>query len=225
MTWPGTIGVYTAMNSEGATMLMHDARGLPAARGDGFTPRSLILREALEAATGDGFVEDVQRVFRRRAIMVGNNIHVSGPRRSGQPPAVVFEYDANRQDEGVSLRTPEHNTEVPADALCCTNHMRRRQKPVQTKSGRYNHLAQRLSRMAANGEQLDADSAMKLIHEVRWNVPTMHSVVLEPARRVMHVNISAISDNIVEFRLDDWLKAPAGQFPATDRDASKKDRP
>ena len=200
VTWLGTIGVYTAMNDEGVTILMHDSNGLPASYNDGFTPRSLALREALESASAVNFVEDIKRVFQLRRVMVGNNIHASAPRQAGKPPAAVFEYDANEHEQGVTVRLPRHNHSQLTDALCCTNHMSLRREPCQTQSGRRAHLTKRLMDMAAKGEKFDAAGAMKLIHEVRWDVPTLHSVVFEPARRSMHVHIPIFGDRIVEFR-------------------------
>lgn len=208
VTWLGTIGVYTAMNDEGVTIMMHDSNGLPASYNDGFTPRSLVLCEALESASATTFVEDIKRVFQLRRVMVGNNIHASAPHQAGKPPAAVFEYDANEHEQGVTVRLPQHNHSQLTDALCCTNHMSLRKKPIKTRTGRRARLTKRLTDMAAKGEQLDAADAMKLIHEVRWEMPTLHSVVFEPARRIMHVHIPIFGDRIVEFRLDDWLKRP-----------------
>ena len=209
VTWVGTIGVYTGMNADGITMLMHDSDGLPASRSVGFTPRSLVLREALEAASRDTFASDVQDVFRKRRVMVGNNIHVSGPRRDGAPPAVVFEYDANERADGVTPRLPEHNPDALTDALWCTNHMCLRVAATQGRGRRYQHLRQRLKDMTASGEKLDVAGAMRLLYEVRQKVPTLHSVVCEPARHIIHVHIPVFSKEVVTFRLDDWAGAIA----------------
>ena len=212
VTWPGMVGVFTAMNDAGVTVLMHDARGLPNSQSSGFTPRALILRQALEAAGVESYVADVQRVFQQCHVMVGNNIHVSGPQQAGQPSAAVFEYDGNRRDGGVSVRLAEHNEAGFANALWCTNHMCLRKEPVD--SDRFERLSRRLSELARERATLDLTAALKLIREVRQR-STLHSVVFEPARRRMHVHIPAVLDRAVEIRLDEWLSRPIGKTPAT----------
>jgi hypothetical protein len=205
--WPGLVGVYTGMNDGGVTIAMHDATGRPPAQTEGFTPRSLILREALEAASPESFVADVRAVFRRRHVMVGNNIHVSAPRRGREPAAVVFEYDANAFEDGVTVRRATDNPTPLADAIWCTNHMRLRKEPV--KSRRFARVQKRLANLAGEKETLDVDEAMKLIHSIRQKT-TVHSVVFEPATRVMHVHIPAAREQAVTLRLAEWLARPVG---------------
>lgn len=215
VTWPGLIGVYTAMNADGVTLLMHDASGLPNSETDGFVPRALILREALEAARPASYLDDVQAVFAQRRVMVGNNIHVSGPRAAapdlataaGPAPAAVFEFDGNRRDRGVTRRVPDADV-AAGQVLCCTNHMCDRvdgPPPAQSNSwDRFHTLSEALSRARADGQRLDAADALQIIDRVR-RPDTLHTVVLQPAKRSMRVRIPVIADGVVEFRVDAWL--------------------
>lgn len=212
--WPGMIGVYTAMNRDGATISMHDSNGLPAAQSEGFTPRSLILRETLETLEPASFVADVRRVFERRKTMVANNIHVSLPNGAATNPAAVFEYDANRREGGVTVRLPAQETDAIADMLCCTNHMRLRQ-PARD-CHRFDKLDAQLRKLHAAGEKLDPAGAMALIHSVRWQVPTLHSVVFEPNERRIHVHIPAVCEKVVVFDLASrFKKIPNDGHPMT----------
>lgn len=232
VTWPALIGVYTAMNDAGVTMLVHDAPGLSPSEAVGFTPRSLILREALEQASPESFAGDVRRVLESRRVMVGNNVHVSGPLTDSAPPAVVFEYDANAQSAGVTLRTAETGGAALENALWCTNHLRLRRPPQECP--RYELLEQRLTQMTRSGEQLDLSSALRLIRAVKQDM-TLHSVCFVPHRKTMYVNIPAISETVVEFNLEEWLKRspdpsaptaePAGCASPQEKDASKRGQP
>jgi hypothetical protein len=219
VSWPGLIGVYTAMNAHGVTMLMHDAAGLPASETDGFTPRSLILREALESARPGSYLDDVERVFAARRVMVGNNIHVSGPRGrtdpaalspNGPPPAAVFEFDANRRGDGVTRRVPNAD-DADGQVLCCTNHMCDRvdRAPPRRSSSwdRFNTLNDAITRMRAERRTLDPAGALQVIGLVRRR-DTLHTVVLQPDCRSVRVIIPAIHERVVEFHVAEWLGSP-----------------
>jgi hypothetical protein len=232
VTWPALIGVYTAMNDAGVTMLVHDAPGLSPSEAVGFTPRSLTLREALERASPESFVSDVRRVLESRRVMVGNNIHVSGPLTDREPPAVVFEYDANAQSAGVTLRTAETSGAAVKNALWCTNHLRLRRPPQECR--RYELLEQRLTHMTRSSEKLDPSSALRLIRAVKQDM-TLHSVCFVPHRKTMYVDIPAISEAVVEFNLEEWLKRPrdpaaptakpAGRASPQEKDVSQRGEP
>jgi hypothetical protein len=214
VSWPGMIGAYTAMNSDGVTITMHDAHGLKPTEAIGFTPRSLILREALENASPESFIDDVAAVFRKRHVAVGNNIHVSGPRRDGHQPAAVFEYDANAESgDGFAVRTADSNGVAVSDALWCTNHHRLRQPPQ--KCWRYQRLADRLTRASRSGAKIDPKGAIRLAREVKQDT-TLHTVCFVPARTTMYVLIPSVCDNIVEFELKDWLNRPTASDPSSE---------
>lgn len=208
VTWPGLIGVYTGMNDDGVTMLMHDANGLPMSAGQPFTPRSLVLREALERASATTFVDDVRTVFEKRHVMVGNNIHVSRPAGDG-PNAVVFEYDANRQDQGVTLRVDDgrsapstNGTPLPPLAIC-TNHMRSRREAEPCE--RYERLSAELARLSRDHARLDGRAALEKLKTVTRR-DTLHSVVLLPASKILLLRLPQVHDEPVEIQLGPLLR-------------------
>jgi hypothetical protein len=210
VSWPGLIGVYTAMNDAGVTILMHDAPGLPRSGTDAFTARSLILREALEDAGSQHFLADVRRVLEKRRVMVGNNIHVSGPRNGADVPAGVFEYDGNARDGGVWLRQADQSAVAARDFLVATNQMRCRQPPGQCE--RYRTLSDSLESTA----RVDSAAAFRMLNAVRQD-DTLHSVVCLPDAGEIRVQIPALTTKLVDFRVREWLnRATIGRgTPAT----------
>lgn len=210
--WPGAIGVYTAMNADGVCIFMNDANGLAPSHAVGFTPRALTLREALETARPESYLQDIERVLRSRRVLVGNNILVSGPLRDGDaPPAAVFEYDANDRTEGVTTRLPAAGRAGAASALWCTNHLRARREPVSC--NRYDILETELAALSEAGRGLSPAAAIELIRKTRQRM-TLHTVCTQPHERRMFVHIPAIADRVVEFRLDEWLGRPVPGSPA-----------
>jgi len=191
VTWPGFIGCLTGMNEHGLTMAIHD---VPAGEPDGlrrFTPRGLVLREALEQCAGPGAFDAVAAVFRRRSIALGTNAFAAMPRNGGSdPPAAVFEYDARRQKEdGVTIRSVGGDD---ATWLACSNHFRRRAEV--TRCPRYEQLVTMLS--AKDAEPLDVDAAWRIAASVNVPAPrfgnmwTYHTVLFEPAAGRLHVALS-----------------------------------
>lgn len=200
VSWPGLIGVYTGFSADGVTMLMHDSNGRAAIRSNGFVPRSLILRRALVAARPDHFLADVTTVFRRNPVMVGNNIHVSGP---GDPPAGVFEYDGSAEGDGVTLRLATDNAEHLRSAIWCTNHMRSRRAPDP--GWRFPRLTRKVNHAAKYDDPISRERLFVLMEEVRQEM-TLHTVVFEPRQRVMHVRIPVMQEKPVRFQLDQWWR-------------------
>lgn len=205
VTWPGLLGVYTGMNAEGVTVLMHDANGKPLSHSAGFTARSLILREVLESAAGANFIRDAGAVFRKHRVLVGNNIHVSGPRPKDGPAAAVFEYDGNDEGQGVTVRLPRSSDIADGLALACTNHVRER-IPPGGKCWRYDRITEMLTGVREGGEKLDADGALKLIQAVKVDI-TLHSVVAEPSRRRLLVQIPAVQESAVWLNVGELVQA------------------
>lgn len=222
VSWPGLIGVYTGFSDVGVSMLIHDARGLPASASLGFTPRSLILREALEQADAKTYLDDVAAVFAARRVMVGNNIHVSGPDTAR--PAGVFEYDGNARGAGVTLRVAGDLLDAPPNAVWCTNHMCVRRAGQH--HWRYNRIGHKLEHAARFAQPLDVDRLFELMASVQQSI-TLHTVVLEPQTRRMHVLIPAVSPQRVTFDLDQWLAAlpPAPQAGASNAAAAAEAQP
>lgn len=199
VSWPGAIGVYTAMNSDGVSIFMHDAGGLAPTESEGFVPRSLILREALEAARQDTFVDDVRRVLVQRRVMVGNNVHVSAP-----TAAVVFEFDGNPRDSGVTIRRPDEDA-LAAQAIWCTNHMCERRAVAGPDSDtwrRYETLESGLQAAATAATRLDVPAMLRLIDTVA-NKTTVHTVISDASAKTMHVRIPAFHERLVAFRVVD----------------------
>jgi|GEM_PF-818941 len=219
VSWPGLIGVYTAMSERGVTMMMHDAGGLPPSAGAGFTPRSLILHEALEAARPTTFVDDILNVFQKRLVLVGNNIHVSAPLTPGVAPAAIFEYDANAAGKGVAWRSCQSKGAAAISGLWCTNHMRLRKAPREC--WRYKRLSDALTGLAAAGGKLTPTAALELVRSVRQDI-TLHTVCFIPHRKIMLASIPAVSAATVEFDLVHWLKRPVG---VSVDDDIRKDQP
>lgn len=205
VSWPDLVGVYTAMNADGVGVFMHDAPGLPPSHANGFTPRSLILDEALAAAGADTFAEDVARVLRSRRVLIGNNIHVSGPLHAGAQPAAVFEYDSNDRGRGVTIRLADAADSGRGEALWCTNHQRARQPASDCR--RYALISGEIEKLAASGTPLGPAEAVELIRKARQPA-TLHTVVTQPHEHKMFILIPAISERVVVFDLDDWRETP-----------------
>jgi hypothetical protein len=205
ITWPGFIGVYTAMNADGVTLSLHDAAGLAPSDPTRLVPRSLALRAALEAAAGQSAIEDVRRVLRKSPVLVGANIHVSTPFTPGRPAAAVFEHDGNNRDKHLAMRLPDDNQTSPAQTLCCTNHMRKRR--AASDCSRYQTLTAHLAARASAQTPLDAAAALHAIGLVARDT-TLHTVVFLPDRRTLLVVVPGVHERPVTFDLNQWLQRP-----------------
>jgi hypothetical protein len=187
ITWPGLIGCYTGMNSEGVTVSVHDAPAGRALEGKGFIPRTFALRDAIEAAKAASAIDDIKRVLRARAVTVGNNVPVAMPFAGKAPPAVVFEYDGNvAQSDGVTVRLPDGS-----GYQVCTNHYRSRAQP--TPCSRYDSLSERLASASKQRKPLKIEDAWSMLEAVAFTGQGMRAkitftgVVFEPNKRKMHV--------------------------------------
>lgn len=219
LTWPGLIGVYTAMNRAGVTMAMHDSNGLPPSEPMGLTPRSLALRSALEAAGEETWPADVAAALGAHRVLVGNNVHVSGRRAPDRPVARVFEYDGGAADQGVTPRGPDADTAVPPSALICTNHMRVRRDPIECR--RYAVLEQRLNEVAAHQEKLDVTGAFAVIRLAAQDT-TIHTVVFTPRDRSLYIVAPPLATEPVRLPVGELLTPPAASpGPATRPAASQ----
>ncbi|MFH0983006.1 MAG: C45 family peptidase [Planctomycetota bacterium] len=213
LAWSGLIGAYTAMNEEGVTISMHDAEGRQPSGAGPFVPRSIALRDALEAATAADAVADVRRVLSVEASIGGNNIHVSAPFTNQPHPAAIFEYDGDlSSDGGITVRLS------PAAAqsgwIACTNHYLLRgpltEGARQDSAVRYATLEQALRKARETHARIDLAFARKVMAEVA-NRGTLQSVVFFPNRKEMYVGlaapgVTAVSVEPVPFRLEDLLR-------------------
>lgn len=214
VTWPGLIGVYTALNGDGVSMLIHDAPAAPGATRQGFTPRSLILRRALEQAKARAFTEDVAATLRQHKPAIGSNIHVSVPHNASEPPAAVFEYDAAPLTGGLTIRRPTTPGETPPAALVCTNHYAARTATPQA-CPRWDYLHDQVARMQPAGGSVGVARAFELVLRVR-QASTLHTAILEPATRRMWVHLPAVTgQRLSEVDFNALLEAHAERAAAT----------
>lgn len=206
VTWPGQIGCFTGMNEEGVTVSMHDVYcGGPEAQG-GFTPRSLILREAIEKAHASSAAEDILAVLKQRTVAVGNNIPVGVPyvESSKSPPFMVFEYDGKKSNgAGVAVRRAEGlrkagsalnggAAESPDSFDLCTNHYRKR--GTAEPCWRYDKMRDALAECEEHNKPVDPNEAGEILAKAAVTptkpvdgIITYHSVVFEPNRRTMRI--------------------------------------
>lgn len=208
ITWPGLLGVYTGTNAEGVSVLSHDANSLPKSYVSGFTPRGLIFREVLEAAGATTAFEDAARVFTARRVVCGNNQHVSIPMCPGGSPARIFEYDSNSEGQGITVRAAGTEDHALIDALYCTNHVRMRQTPAPC--DRYAVLDRELHDARFQGQKLDWRRALEIARKAAQN-DTLHTIVVEPNRGLLHVLIPSLRDTPVTVDYAAWFReASAG---------------
>jgi hypothetical protein len=85
-------------------------------------------------------------------------------------------------------------------------------------------LSTELSRLAQEGRKLDPAGALRVIGTVRQDT-TLHAVCLVPHSKTMHVCIPAISEESVEFKLEEWLRRPIGSAQAGSHAPSKGNQP
>ena len=208
VSWPSQIGVHTAMNEAGVCLLMHDANSLQRTFQDRFTPRSLILRAALEAAQPDSYVRDMRAVLVEHRVLVGNNLHASAPITDDEPRAVVFEYDGNKRGRGVTIRQPDQRRGANPNMLVNTNHLRKRRSPQRCE--RYARLTAGVSVASDESTPFDPAAMIKLARTA-IQPTTVHTVCCEPYARRLHVFIPELTDQVVTFELDQWLRRDEAQ--------------
>jgi hypothetical protein len=199
ITWPGFIGCLTGMNADGITASMHDVPTDPPSTSSGFTPRGLILREAIENANGgpETALGKVCGVLARRITCVGNNVPISMPFVNHKnPPSAVFEYDGNiSKNHGYQKVVPISKGAFDKFYQVCTNHFCKRGKP--SACDRYQKILSRLRALGREGKTLDVAGAWQILRSVACRggpLETYHSVVFEPNARRLHVAFSSSSD-------------------------------
>ena len=133
VTYPGCVGVLTAMNSDGTFASIHDVKNRPqlmdAARPN--VPRLLAMRRMMESLTGKDICPRALAMARTWPTLYGNNIMVAAAKAYGDAPgAGVLEYDSNvEKDKGATLRRPDGGGSTIGSCLACTNHHRTRRPP------------------------------------------------------------------------------------------------
>ncbi len=198
MAWPGLIGAYTAMNEEGVTLSMHDSTSTapPPATGK-CVPRSIALREAVEQARSAASTDVATRVLRASPTLTASNFHLSGPFHGQADPAVVFEYDGNRdRDEGVTLRrAADANHPILMQVLLCTNHFRTRAAP--TPCDRYDTFHKYFTTPRPATARIDVAAARETMKAVAVS-GTLHSVIFLPNRGELFVSLADGPRNAAE---------------------------
>jgi hypothetical protein len=198
VAWPGLIGAYTAMNSEGVTISMHDSTPLQPLTAGACVPRSFALREGIETARAGTAVADVKRVLLKSLAMMGNNIHVSSPYTGQKDPAAVFEYDGHLQTDGGVTTRVSRARPLPC-WIVCTNHYCQRTRPPPPADGapgaspnRYRTVASNLKAAVRSHAKIDRSWALKTLGEVaaQGRGLTLHTVVFYPNRKEMYVYLA-----------------------------------
>ncbi|MGE3182315.1 MAG: hypothetical protein AB7N71_11850, partial [Phycisphaerae bacterium] len=204
VTWPGLLGVFTAVNDQNVTMLSHDSNGLPKSYNEGYTARGLIFRAAMENANARTAFADVAETFKKHRVIVGNNMHVSTAYNGLDNPAQIFEYDGNGRDGGLTIRTADDDdNDQLTSAICCTNHVRKRGEIREC--NRYGILTTALRETVKLNEKLKWQEALELGRKAAVE-ETLHTVVFENNKGIMHVLIPAVKNSPVTVPYEEWLK-------------------
>lgn len=226
VSYPGCIGTLTGMNAAGVFVAIHDVRIKPdmkkALRPN--VPRLLAVRRILETAKGAGACAQARDLVRRWPTLYGNNLMVVAPRSGeGAPCAAVLEYDCRedldggctmRLTDGVLERKP---TDLPLACLACTNHHRDRAHPNGKGDGfsrwRYETLSSlgmrakpsrplgvidvfALMGRAAFPRDGSAQQRSESLRGKKRNHGTLHQVVGETGKRILHVKLGALNTHI-----------------------------
>ena len=195
--WPGLIGAYTAMNEDGVFMAMHDAPGGKMIQGRNMTPRSLAIRQVLEAVSPENAAEKAYAMLRDDPAFRGNNFMLAAPYVNQPNPAVVFEYDGRKdKDEGVTMRTAQcEKNNTPQNTIACTNHYRLRDEVRPC--NRYQTIVDRLGQLNPPTGKVDADSAFSIIRDTAVN-GTLHTAIALPNRRVLIMRFASEGRNATQ---------------------------
>ncbi|MHC4981729.1 MAG: C45 family autoproteolytic acyltransferase/hydrolase [Planctomycetota bacterium] len=191
VSWFGMVGCYTAMNSEGVFVAIHNAPGLDSDAEDGWVPRTICLRSAIEKATAASAVQDVAGALRGKAVRIGNNVLVAAPAAGASGPQVaVIEWDGNGRSDGVTVRHP--NADEPPGSITCTNHYVARgdrQFLFSRSKRRYRTLLERVGDFAAGRKKADFEGLRKALDAVamRGIAHTVHAMVVWPEEKKLAV--------------------------------------
>ncbi|MCW8130715.1 MAG: hypothetical protein KIS92_10225 [Planctomycetota bacterium] len=190
----GYLGATTVMNEDGVFASIHEANDRRGYRTEGWTPRILCFRNAIETARAGHAVEDMTAELRRLPVRVGSIVLAGGPAR-GPGSAGVLEWDGGALDQGVTVRLAD---EASPEFIACANHFVRRPCLAvgdDTKR-RYQCQLDPLARCRADGRKVDVESAKKQLAgaEALGEAFTLFSVVAQPKQRRLHLAISPKTD-------------------------------
>lgn len=231
VSYPGCVGVMTAMNTDGVFISIHDVRIFPtpitAVRRN--VPRLCAMRRVMRDVAAEGALEAVHERLKRWPTLYGNNFMVVTPKfAEGASFAAVFEYDNRRhRADGVQRRDVDHVGAKRAPHLLCTNHHRvrkpKREDPADL-CGRYNRL-----HAAVEGRKPGTVLSVPQMFETlsvaaypRGDAPqrpyrhgTTHQAVAFTGSKELHVKLGAVGKNIrqVKSRRIPVLEATAAAKP------------
>ncbi|MFC2089055.1 C45 family autoproteolytic acyltransferase/hydrolase [Calditrichota bacterium] len=189
ISWPGEIGCTTGMNEEGVTVSQQDVYRYPPTATDRFTPDNLVHRLIIESAHAATVVQNIENILQSHYVATGCAPMISWPYTGDSTASVVPEFDGKVSiTNGYSIRQPQEGQAFQIVA----NHFRERIPPMQD-CWRYNLIENRLLQISASAgvEHVTTNVAWDLLA----NTPiaetvSMHSVVFEPNKMLMHVAFS-----------------------------------
>lgn len=189
----GSIGAGTAMNSDGVFVALHDGGVRANQTPTVFTPRTLAIRSALEAADATHAAQDIAAKLRHTRPTMGSNLHISAPIDAAAPDTLpaVLEWDMREAEDGVTVRTLGLDE---AGGLVCTNHFAQREAEPATEDStrRFDRLTRSLDRAADGERPVELDDARRMLDMVAKNGEnvTYLSCVVWPAQRRFALGVS-----------------------------------
>jgi hypothetical protein len=184
------------MNADGLMLMGHDEQGLQSSSASNWIPRTIVLREAIEAARATDSIDKITEIFENRPVRLGNNTHIAMPISKDQTisPAIIREWDGNAQENGATNRVTSPNN--LHGAIVCTNHYvkRRHGAIVATESSlrRFQLLTHFLEKCRASKTTIDMETAIRMMDLVAENGETITylSVIAVPSERKLIFSIS-----------------------------------
>lgn len=206
--WPGLLGQYTGMNSEGLVACLHDGYNLKkGVKEGGMIARGLLLRRMLEEVEFNAGEPAAQaaKLAAAHGTACGNLFHLSWPKtialKYSETPSAVLEFEP--LDNAVKIRRMDDS-----GALVLTNHFRVRAKPVACE--RFKNMTDGLDLLKGARKPIGLTEARKLLMAAEQPVAA-HSVYFYPDRLVMQVALTrnnVMSPRVAptEFSLKELLK-------------------
>jgi hypothetical protein len=185
--WPGLIGEYTGMNSDGLIVCLHDAynrnRG---GKEGGYVSRGVLLRrmiETVDPASSDAAKQTAQMAG-EKPVACGNLFHITWPKAAAEKtsttPSAVLEFDP--LDRKVSVRRMDDSA-----FMVLTNHFRVRKDAVEC--DRFKNITSTADLFAQAGKKIGLIEARKLLMSAEQPVAA-HSVYFYPDKLGMEVSLT-----------------------------------
>ncbi len=200
ISYPGGIGMLTALNEDGVFAAIHDVHVMPSIMdiAQKNVPRLVALRRLMEQLSAGGAVEKAMALCRGWNTLYGNNLMVATPEAGQGAPAGVLEYDTReKKDHGVDVREAQDGQPF----VICTNHFRLRGEGT---CWRYDDLAK--SEGKDDETKVTVDTLFSWMGRVSFPEPdekivpgrlgTLHQVVAETGAKRLHVRVARVGENI-----------------------------